>query len=174
VQSSVARAEAKENPVKWLLALETEKDFIVTCRLMNIFRRKGAKIASLALATGADHACAMAVLDTAEGDIDHLFHFLRRMDGIRHVSYYRHEASANASFVFVDADAQSDAMSASRFAEIFPRARLIFASNGKFLFEVPEASLGGPPLWESGSPEVVPFACVRTTRPLPQPQLGAA
>ncbi|MGH9431400.1 MAG: hypothetical protein ACRD3T_07640 [Terriglobia bacterium] len=160
--------------MKWLLALETEKDLIVTCRVMNIFRRKDAKITSLALATGTDHLCAMAVLDAAEADVDHMFHFLRRMDGIQHVSYYRHERSANASFVFVDADPESDALSASRFAEIFPGARLIFASNGKFLFEVPGANLAGPALWEPGGPEVLPFACVRTTRPLPQPQLGAA
>lgn len=158
--------------MKWLLALETEKDLIVTCRLMNIFRRKGAKIDSLALAAGTSNLCTMAVLDTPEADVEHLFHFLRRMDGVQHVSYYRHEPSANASFVFVDAGSESDAMSPERFTEIFPGARLIFASSGKFLFEVPGANLAGPMQWDSGRPEVLPFACVRTTRPLPQ--LGAA
>jgi len=160
--------------VKWLLALETEKDLIITCRLINIFRRKGAKIASLSLATGTESHCMMAVLETLEADVDHLFHFLRRMDGVQHVSYYRHEPSANASFVFVDAGAESDAMSATRFAELFPGARLIFASSGKFLFEVPATNIARPPLWESDRPEVLPFACIRTTRPEPQPQLGAA
>lgn len=159
--------------MKWLLALETEKDLIIACRLVNIFRRKGAKIDSLALVSGTENHCMMAVLETAEADIEHMFHFLRRMDGVQHVSYYRHEPSAHASFVFVDAGTASEAISAERFADIFPGARLIFASNGKFLLEVPGASVGRPALPESGRPEVIPFACVRTTRPK-QPELGAA
>jgi hypothetical protein len=160
--------------VKWLLALETEKDLIVACRLMNIFRRKGARIDSLAIASGRENHCMMAVLETAEADVEHLFHFLRRMDGIQHVSYYRHEISADASFVFVDGGTEWESMSAERFAEIFPGARLIFANSGKFLFEVPGANLAGPGLWKPGGIEVLPFACVKTTRPVLQPQLGAA
>ena len=160
--------------MKWLLALETEKDLIVICRVMNIFRRKGAQVDSLALAAGTGNFCTMAVLDTRETDVDHLFHFLRRMDGIQHVSYYRHEPSANASFVFVDAGAESGAMSPDHLSEIFPGARLIFASSGKFLFEVLGPNLTRPAQWDPGSPEVMPFARVRTTRPLPEPQEGAA
>ena len=160
--------------MKWLLALETEKDLIVACRLVNIFRRKGPKVDSLAISSGAENNGMMAVLETAEADIEHMFHFLRRMDGVQHVSYYRHQASDNASFVFVDAGAVSDPISAERFAEIFPGARLIFASLGKFLLEVPGAAMGRPALPESGTPEVLPFTCVRTTRLLPRPERGAA
>ena len=29
--------------MQWLITLETEQDLIVTCRLMNVFRRKGTK-----------------------------------------------------------------------------------------------------------------------------------
>ena len=36
--------------MKWLIALETDNDPIAACRLMNIFRRKGLKIATLTLA----------------------------------------------------------------------------------------------------------------------------
>ncbi len=33
--------------MQWLITLDTENDLIVTCRLMNAFRRKGLKIATL-------------------------------------------------------------------------------------------------------------------------------
>jgi acetolactate synthase small subunit len=156
--------------VKWLLALETQKDLIVTCRLLNIFRRKGAQIDSLALAAGPEHAAMMVVLHTAEADAEHLFHFLRRMEGVEHVTYYRHEPSASASFVFVDAGAGRSSIGADRLAEIFPGARLIFASSGKFLFEVSEANLDAR-RWEPDRPEILPFTCVRTTRTALEPQL---
>ena len=38
--------------MQWLITLETEQDLIVTCRLMNVFRRKGLKITTLAMARG--------------------------------------------------------------------------------------------------------------------------
>jgi len=34
--------------MQWLITLDTEQDLIVTCRLMNAFRRKGLKITTLA------------------------------------------------------------------------------------------------------------------------------
>ncbi len=39
--------------MQWLITLETENDLIVTCRLMNVFRRKGTKISTLAIGRAA-------------------------------------------------------------------------------------------------------------------------
>ena len=58
--------------MQWLITLETEQDLIVTCRLMNVFRRKGMKINTLAMATRPHCFSMMAVLDSPESDIDHL------------------------------------------------------------------------------------------------------
>jgi len=148
--------------MQWLITLETENDMIVTCRLMNVFRRKGMKISTLALASRSHTFSMMAVLDSPESEIDHLFNFLRSMEGVEHVSYYQHQTSADASFVFLDAGADS-----SRVAEMlntFPGSQLIFASHGKYLLEVPAESRRGntPPIF--GQPEFLPFACIKSTQ----------
>lgn len=148
--------------MKWLAALETDKDPITTCRLMNIFRRKGMKILTLALVAKPDGYSLMALLETAEGAVEHLFNFLRRTEGVEHVTCYRHEPSQNASFVFTDAASAS----ISRFLEAFPGSKLVFASQGKYLLEIPaESDLRRA---KSGfeSLEFLPFACVKTTRTL--------
>ena len=158
--------------MQWLITLETENDMIVTCRLMNVFRRKGAKISTLALAGRPQGYSMMAVLDTPESEIDHLFNFLRSMEGVEHVSYYQHQTSAAASFVFLDAGAD-----ASRVAEVlktFPGSQLIFASHGKYLLEVPAESRphsSGPAF---GMPEFLPFACIKSTQTAPSAVMTSA
>src|SRR5713226_1612933 len=104
-----------EHIVKWLVALETENDPITTCRLMNIFRRKGLKIVTLAMAAGHAAFSILAVLETPEAEMEHIFNFLRRTEGVQHVTYYRHNPGADASFVFVEADGESS--SVARFLE---------------------------------------------------------
>ncbi len=157
--------------MQWLITLETEQDLIVTCRLMNVFRRKGLKVVTLALATRPEGSSMVAVLESPESDVDHIFNFLRRMEGVQRVTYYRHEISERAAFVFVDADADS-----SRVADIlktFPDSKLIFASHGKFLLEVPaEARRTAQP--DFAIPEILPFAFVKTTRSAPRPELVLA
>ncbi len=77
--------------MQWLITLETEQDLIVTCRLMNAFRRKGLKITTLAMAARPHGFSMMAVLDSPESAIDHLFNYLRRTEGVERVSYYQHQ-----------------------------------------------------------------------------------
>ena len=158
--------------MQWLITLETEQDLIVTCRLMNVFRRKGMKITTLAMAARPQGFSMMAVLDSPESDIDHLFNFLRRTEGVERVSYYQHQTSADASFVFLDADADT-----TRVAEVlntFPGSRLVFASHGKYLLEVPAESRRRNAAPVLGLPEFHPFACVKSTRPAPSTVMAGA
>src|SRR5437773_1615199 len=83
--------------MQWLLELETEKDPISTCRLMNIFRRKGVSIVALSLEAGPAEFSMKALVETAESEVAHIFNFLRRTEGVRHVTCYRHEPAAGAS-----------------------------------------------------------------------------
>jgi acetolactate synthase regulatory subunit len=156
--------------MRWLITLETEQDLIVTCRLMNVFRRKGMKITTLAMASRPQSFSMMAVLDSPEADIDHLYNFLRAMQGVERVSYYQHQTSADAAFIFIDADADT-----SRVADVlktFPGSKLIFASHGKYLLEVPVESRRQRPTTDFAIPEIHPFACVKSTRPLPSPVMA--
>ncbi len=148
--------------MQWLITLETENDMIVTCRLMNVFRRKGTKITTLAMATRPECFSMMAVLDSPESDIEHLFNFLRGMEGVEHVSYYHHQKSADASFVFLDAN--GDTSRVAEILETFPGSKLIFASHGKYLLEVPAESRRHASATAFGAPEFLPFACIRTTQ----------
>jgi len=77
--------------MQWLLELETDKDPITTCRLMNIFRRKGVNILTLSLVAGTASVSLRAVVETAESEVAHLFNFLRRTEGVQYVTCYRHE-----------------------------------------------------------------------------------
>ena len=152
--------------MKWLLALETDNDPIPACRLMNVFRRKGVRVVTLALAAQPRSFSLLAVVESAESDVDHVFNFLRGIGGIRHVAYYRHEPSAEPSFVFIDAE--SDSSGVARFLQSYPAAKLIFASHGKYLYEVPAESGAG---WASlglGEPEFLSFARVKTSNPRPE------
>lgn len=151
--------------MQWLITLDTEQDLIVTCRLLNAFRRKGMKIATLAMAARPRGFSMMAVLDSPESDIEHLFNFLRRTEGVERVSYYQHQVSADASFVFIDADAET-----ARVADVlktFAGSKLIFASHGKYLLEVPAEARRPNAAAALDWPEFHPFACVKSTRPAP-------
>jgi len=157
--------------MQWLLTLETEHDMIVTCRLMNVFRRKGVIISTLALATRPHGFSMMAVLEGSAPDIDHLFNFLRGLEGVERISYYQHQTSADASFIFLDADADS-----TRVAEVlntFPGSKLVFASHGKYLLEVPAESRRAQPTGALDLPDFYPFTCVKTTRSVARPVLVA-
>ncbi|HEV2495208.1 MAG TPA: hypothetical protein VG204_19280 [Terriglobia bacterium] len=79
--------------MRWMLALETEKDPIAICRLMNIFRRKGVSILKMDLESGASSFSLSALVETRDSDVPHLFHFLRRTEGVYEVICYQHEPS---------------------------------------------------------------------------------
>jgi len=148
--------------MQWLLTLETDNDMISICRLMNIFRRKGLKITTLAMTARPAGFSLMGVVNSAEGDIDYLFNFLRRTEGVQHVTCYRHEPFPNASFVFIDSE--EDNSGVTRVLEAFPESKLIFASHGKYLLEIPAEKRFGSVSAGSQDPAFLPFACVRTTR----------
>ena len=156
--------------MQWLLALETEEDPIPACRLLNIFRRKSVKIGTLTLASEIGGYSLLALVETAESEVEHLFNFLRRTEGVRHVTCYRHEPSTNASFVFMDAGA--DASRAARLLAAFPGSELVFASQGKMLLEIPASSPGEEAALSQ--PGCVPFTRVLTTRENPRPELVPA
>jgi hypothetical protein len=149
--------------MQWLISLETENDPIPACRLMNIFRRKGVKIRTFHLTAGPAGYSLMAVVETAEAEVEHLFHYLRRTEGIRNVSYYRHQPTEDATFVLIEAGA--DTSSLARFAQAFPESKMIFASQGQYLFQV-MAKKGTRPL-AAGLEDVrfLPFAQVKVTAP---------
>lgn len=158
--------------MQWLISLETENDPIPACRLLNIFRRKGMKIGTFNLTAQAGGFSLMAVVDTPEGEVGHLFNFLRRTEGIRHVTYYRHEVSAHANFVFIDSTADSSIV--ARFSQAFPESKIVFANNGKYLFEV-VVKKGAREFANSfDAAGFLPFAQVKTTHPEFQPAMLSA
>jgi hypothetical protein len=147
--------------MKWLISLETNSDPITTCRLMNIFRRKGLKMITLSMSAQPAGYTLMVLVETPEGEAEHIFNYLRITPGVEHVDSYRHEPSADAAFLFVDGAA--DASSVTRILGNLPGAKLLFASHGKYLLEVPaEAGAAHPNFAQAG---FLPFARVRTTRP---------
>lgn len=147
--------------MQWLMAVETNNDPISTCRLMNIFRRKGVRIVTLTMGARPAGFSIMALVETPEAEVEHIFNFLRRTGGVHHVTYYRHEPSGDASFVFVDAEAKSS--NVARFLQTFPESKLIFASQGKYLIEVPAQSRPRSAASGFGEPEFLPFARVKTS-----------
>jgi hypothetical protein len=163
----LARKEEKGN-VRWLVTVETDNDPIPACRLMNIFRRKALKILCLALTAQPDGFSILALVDSPEADVEHVYNFLRGTGGVRHVVYYREEPSAKPTFVFIDSDQHATAV--ARFMEDHPDSKLIFASHGKFLYEVgDESSSRRDSLNLSG---LVTFAPVKKS--LPRPELVAS
>jgi acetolactate synthase regulatory subunit len=150
--------------MKWLISLETNSDPITLCRLMNIFRRKGLKIVTLSVSAQAAGYTVLVLVEMPERDAEHIFNFLRMVPGVQHVASYRHEASTGAEFLFVDGAA--DTANVTRILEAFPGANLLFASNGKFLLEVPADS--GSVLPDFNEAGFLPFARVHSTRGAPQ------
>jgi hypothetical protein len=147
--------------MQWLVALETNTDPITSCRLMNIFRRKGVSIITLAMAARPEGFSTIAVVETPEALVEHIFNFLRCVEGVQHVTYYRHEPLGDASFVFIDADSESS--SVARFLQTFPESKLIFASHGKYLLEIPGDRRARAVGLDLGKQEVLPFARVKSS-----------
>ena len=144
--------------MKYIMTLETADDLIVVCRLLNIFRRKGVRLHTLVLSLAAEASCLMVILEMPEHDVEHMFHFLRRTEGIRHVTYYRHQLSGPASFVFIDGHEESPCVQG-----FGAGSRLIFASHGKALMEIPAGSAPQTVSLAFSGANMFPFARVRTT-----------
>jgi len=147
--------------MQWLLTLESDRDPIVLCRLMNIFRRKGLEIENLAVAAKPESYSLMAVVDSPEADVDHIFHFLRRTDGVLGVTFYQHEPAQDASFIFVESAENSENL--KRIQDAFPGCKVIFASHGKYLVEVPSGTSLGTEVPGMDAPGFLPLSRVKTS-----------
>jgi acetolactate synthase regulatory subunit len=147
--------------MQWLLTLESDRDPIVLCRLMNIFRRKGLEIETMALGAKPEFYSLMALVDSPESEVDHIFHFLRRTDGVRDVTFYQHEPSRDATFIFFESAESSENL--KHIQEAFPGSKVIFASHGKYLVEVPS---GASLETQTGmdAPSFLPLSRVRTSQ----------
>ena len=146
--------------MEWLVALEAENNPIVLGRLMNAFRRKGVLIKTLTLGTRTAELSLMALVESAEENVEHILHFLRVMVGVRDVTCYRHEPSGKASFIFMETD---DHSKVTKILADFPLSRLVFASQGRYLVEVGEKTCkaGDRPLVPGA--DFLPFARVRAS-----------
>lgn len=159
--------------MQWLLTLECDRDPIVLCRLMNTFRRKGLEIETMALSAKPEAYSMMAVVGTARTDIDHIFNFLRRTDGVKDVTFYQHEPAQAASFIFVESAANPENI--ARIREAFPECKVIFASHGKYLVEVPTGVPSGTQIPGLDRPGFLPLSQVRTSKQhSPMELVGAA
>lgn len=151
--------------MQWLIELQTNDDPISTCRLLNIFRRKGLKLEALAMARRPGAFGLTAVVDFAESELGHIFSYLRRTEGVLGVNCYRQDSPAEASFVLVSAD--SDDASTGLVLDAFADAKLIFATQGTCLLEVPRGSRLPSAL--SGL-EYVPFVRVMSSEDVARPE----
>jgi acetolactate synthase regulatory subunit len=158
--------------MQWLLTLETERDPIVICRLMNIFRRKGLSIETMALAAKPEGYSCITVVDTPGTEIDHIFNYLRSTEGVFNVACYRHEPTSAASYVFVESTANPE--SVSRILETLPGSKVIFASHGKYLFEIRSEGHLPPSISGLGEPGFLPLSRVKTSRQSSQMELVGA
>ena len=158
--------------MKWLISLETDNDPIAACRLMNIFRRKGLKIAALTLAAQPASFSMMVLVEAPEADAEHIFNFLRRTDGVQGVTYYQHEPSQDATFIFVESAEDSENL--KRIQGAFPECKVIFASHGKYLVEVPSGASPGTQIPGLGAPGFLPLSRVRASQQHRQMELVGA
>jgi hypothetical protein len=68
-----------------LFTIDTEGDLIVICRLINVFRRKGVKLAKLVISSTPGGFRVAVLFEAAESEVEHLFNFVRRMEGVSHL-----------------------------------------------------------------------------------------
>ncbi len=144
--------------MEWLVALEAENNPIVLGRLLNAFRRKGVEIKTLTLGTRTAELSLMALVESAEENVEHILHFLRVMVGVRDVACYRHEPSGKASFIFMETD---DHSSVAKILADFPLSKLVFASQGRYLVELGEKGCSAGDHSLVSDADFLPFARVR-------------
>jgi acetolactate synthase regulatory subunit len=68
------------------LTIDTEAELIVICRLLNIFRRKGVRLTNLVMSSTSEGFRVAVRFEAAQTEIDHLFNFVRRTEGVSHVA----------------------------------------------------------------------------------------
>lgn len=143
--------------MRYLLTIDAQDDLIVVCRLLNVLRRKGLRLQTLTMALTSEGYGLTVLLETPDAELDHLYHFLRRSEGVRHVAYYRQSSDEPASFVLVEGDGGAE--HAARIQAQLPGAHIVFGGHGRTLFEANHSAAE-----ISRLPGVHSFARVRTTR----------
>jgi hypothetical protein len=88
-----------------LMTLETTKDLITTCRLLNILRRKGVSVVKLVVAARPEGFLVRALVDGAAEKVEHIFNLLRCTPAIRHVTCHPCDQCGDRPFTFVDGGA---------------------------------------------------------------------
>jgi hypothetical protein len=73
--------------------------------------------------------------------------------------------------VFIDSE--EDNSGVTQVLKAFPESKLVFASHGKYLLEIPAEKRWRPASVGSREPAFLPFGCVKTTRSAPHPELAA-
>lgn len=146
--------------MEWIIALEAENNPIVLGRLLNALRRKGVGINTLTLGTRATELSLMALVESPEESVEHVFNFLQRMVGVRDVTYYRRESSGMASFIFIETE---DNSAVAKILGNFPLSKLVFASQGKYLVELGEKHDANSRKTLATEPGFLSFTRVRTT-----------
>ncbi|MEE8257255.1 MAG: hypothetical protein V3R60_05135 [Acidobacteriota bacterium] len=147
--------------MQWLISLEMDTDPIAFCRLTDVFRRKGVKLASLAATSGSVAMSFIALVECNEALMEHMFHFLRHSPGIRKVSYYRNEETGSATLVFLTPK-DSPGKAAGRILQDVPGARLVFSSGENYLFEFPAQARAHEAFRAIPREDCLPFAHVKT------------
>ncbi|MGH9447066.1 MAG: hypothetical protein ACRD3O_15230 [Terriglobia bacterium] len=140
--------------MKWLFTIDTENDLIVFCRLMNIFRRKSVNVSRMSMAALSGTYRVLALLEGRGDEVEHIFHFVRRTEGVNQVAYYGESGTGEVSFVLVNGEAGS--LNVARWMELLPGASLVFASHGKALLETPAGSA-----WQTTASGLPDAGCLR-------------
>lgn len=146
--------------MQWIVALEAENNPIVLGRLLNALRRKGVVINTLTLGTRATELSLMALVESPEETVEHVFNFLRKMESVRDVTYYRRESTGMASFIFIET---GDNAAVAKILANFPLSKLVFASQGKYLVEIGEKRGAASHATLAAEPGFLSFARVRTS-----------
>jgi hypothetical protein len=170
--------------MQWLLALETDNDVITICRLMNNMRRKSIKIVNFSLAASGSGFSVMALVETPANEVDHVFHFMRRTEGVEQVSCYAETGSRElssdhlrneAGTRFVLLNAGTNGLRA-QLTEALAGARVVLAAEEKLLLELPareETRHAFEPGASFGGLGATQLACIHTTRAQPVSELVA-
>jgi hypothetical protein len=170
--------------MQWLLALETDNDPITICRLMNSMRRKSVKLVNFSLAAAGGGFSVVALVETRATELDHVFHFVRRTEGVEQVSCYIDAGEEESGSEAVRGNAENRCFLVDKgvgaltpaAAEALTGAKVVLAGQGKLLLEFGTAGRMPHPskLTEAFDRlEMVCLTCVHSTKSQPVSELVA-
>lgn len=118
-----------------LFTIDAESDLIAFGRLVNTFRRKGIGLDRMTLASASEAFRIVVLFEAPEAEIEHIFNFVRRTEGVRRVGYHR-PGGPEDSVSFALVDIESERPGSDGWTQIFPHSKWVFASDGKALIEM--------------------------------------